>query len=492
MPKAGRMQRADLTEGRPGISLLLFAFPMILGNLFQQLYNMADSMIVGNFVGEDALAAVGASYALTNVFIMIAIGGGNGVSVLIGQYLGAKQYKRMKTAVSTSLITFLCISILLGGAGFGFNGLILEALRTPEHILGQARLYLGIYFLGLPFLFMYNVLAAVFNAMGDSRTPLGFLIFSSVLNVALDIISVTWLGRGVDGVAAATVFSQGVSALLLFCLLIKKLDGYGGRMKGPDGCQGKSEKPEGYEIQGEEDFAFYNMKMLEKGTCISVPSILQQSIVSVGRLLVQSVVNGFGSAALAGFSAAGRIESICMVPMSATGNAMATFTAQNMGAGRADRVRQGYRASYAIVAAFALAVALVLMFFKGPLIAAFLGGSKAGVIGPAAAGGTCAALSSTVTAYAAGTGYLSGVCYFFLFAGLKTCADGVLRGSGDMFVFTASNLINLGIRVFAAFYFAPVWGMAAVWYSAPMGWIANYVISFLRYLTGKWREKNVI
>ncbi|MBE7727549.1 MAG: MATE family efflux transporter [Enterocloster citroniae] len=464
MPKPGKAHRADLTEGKPGISLLLFALPMILGNLFQQLYNMADSMIVGNFVGEDALAAVGASYALTNVFIMVAIGGGNGVSVLISQYLGARQYGRMKTSVSTSLITFLCISLMLGWAGFGFNGLILDVLHTPDNILEQARLYLGIYFLGLPFLFMYNILAAVFNAMGDSRTPLGFLVFSSMLNVALDLTSVTLLGMGVDGVAIATVFSQGISALLLFCILIKRLKGYG--------------------TQEKEGFKFYDMKMLGKGTRISVPSILQQSIVSVGRLLVQSVVNGFGSAALAGYSAGGRIESICIVPMSATGNAMATFTAQNMGAKRMDRVRQGYRASYIIVAFFALLIALALGLFKGPLIGAFLGGT-AGVAGGALG-------TASVTAFETGTGYLSGVCYFFLFVGLKACADGVLRGSGDMLVFTAANLVNLGIRVFAAFYFAPVWGVAAVWYSAPMGWIANYIISFLRYLTGKWREKRVI
>ena len=464
MPKPGRAHRAALTEGRPGISLLLFALPMILGNLFQQLYNMADSMIVGNFVGEDALAAVGASYALTNVCIMVAIGGGNGVSVLISQYLGARQYGRMKTSVSTSLITFLCISLMLGWAGFGFNGLILDVLHTPDNILEQARLYLGIYFLGLPFLFMYNILAAVFNAMGDSRTPLGFLVFSSMLNVALDLTSVTLLGMGVDGVAIATVFSQGISALLLFCILIKRLKGYG--------------------TQEKEGFKFYDMKMLGKGTRISVPSILQQSIVSVGRLLVQSVVNGFGSAALAGYSAGGRIESICIVPMSATGNAMATFTAQNMGAKRMDRVRQGYRASYIIVAFFALLIALALGLFKGPLIGAFLGGTAG------AAGGALGIAS--VTAFETGTGYLSGVCYFFLFVGLKACADGVLRGSGDMLVFTAANLVNLGIRVFAAFYFAPVWGVAAVWYSAPMGWIANYIISFLRYLTGKWREKRVI
>lgn len=454
-PGQGRIKKGiDLTEGRPGKSLLIFALPLIMGNLFQQFYNMADSMIVGNFVGENALAAVGASYALTNVFIMIAIGGGNGASVLTSQYLGARQYGKMKTSISTALVTFLVASIFLGGLGLVLNGSILTALDTPGNVMDQAKLYLGIYFLGLPFLFMYNVLAAIFNAMGDSRTPLYLLMFSSALNVALDIISVTWLKMGVDGVAVATVMAQGVSALIALRLLLGKLKGY--------------RQEEG------EEFRFYDKGMLWAGARIAAPSILQQSIVSIGMLLVQSVVNGFGSAALAGYSAGSRIESICVVPMIATGNAVATFTAQNMGAGKMERVREGYRASYGIVAGFALVIAVIVSLFNGPIIISFLGeGMSAG-------------------AYAAGTGYLSFIAYFFVFIGLKACTDGVLRGSGDVLVFTIANLVNLGIRVFAAFHFAPLWGVAAVWYAVPMGWIANYAISFSRYTTGKWKSRKVI
>ena len=444
-------KRIDLTEGSPGRRLLLFALPMILGNLFQQFYNMADSMIVGNFVGEDALAAVGASYALTNVFIMIAIGGGNGASVLTSQYLGARQHGKMKTSISTALITFLFVSILLGSAGLYLNGLILESLKTPANIMGQAKLYLGIYFLGMPFLFMYNVLAAIFNAMGDSRTPLYLLIFSSILNVVLDIKSAPWLGMGVD---IATVMAQGISALISFGILMKKL--------------------RGYEQEDGDGFRLYDSSMLKAGTRIAVPSILQQSIVSIGMLLVQSVVNGFGSAALAGYSAGSRIESICVVPMIATGNAVATFTAQNIGAGKMERVKEGYRASYGIVAGFSAIIAVIVVLLNGPIITSFLGDGM------------------SREAYGAGTGYLSFIAYFFVFIGMKACTDGVLRGSGDVLVFTIANLVNLTIRVYAAFHFAPIWGVAAVWYAVPMGWIANYVISFSRYLTGKWRDKKVI
>ena len=350
MSQTKARSHVDLLNGSPGKNLLLFALPMILGNLFQQFYNMADSMIVGNFVGEESLAAVGASYALTNVFIMIAIGGGNGASVITSQYLGAKNYNRMKTSISTALISFLVLSLLLGGFGFAFNGEILRRLQTPENVLDQARLYLGIYFLGMPFLFMYNVLAAIFNAMGDSRTPLYLLIFSSVLNVGLDILSVTVFGMGVDGVAIATVVAQGVSACISFFLLMRKLRGY------------RSERAEG------ERFAFFDSRMLWSGTRVAVPSILQQSIVSIGMLLVQSVVNSFGSPALAGYSAGSRIESLCIVPMIATGNAVSTFTAQNIGAGKVERVKQGYRASYAIVIGFAAAIAAIVAVFHGPII----------------------------------------------------------------------------------------------------------------------------
>lgn len=446
----------DLTQGAPVKSLFLFALPLILGNLFQQFYNMVDTMIVGNFVGEEALAAVGASYALTNVFIMIAIGGGNGASVLTSQYLGAKEYRKMKTSIATSLIAFLLLSILLGMFGLFYSGRILELLQTPENVLGQARTYLGIYFAGLPFLFMYNVLAAVFNAMGDSRTPLKLLIFSSLLNVVLDIVSVTVLGRGVDGVAVATVISQGISALISFGILLHRLS----VLSEP----GKEEKRA----------VLFQKEMLYTGTRIALPTILQQSIVSIGMLLVQSVVNGFGSAALAGYSAAARIESICVVPMIATGNAVATFSAQNIGAKKYERVQQGYRASFRIIGGFAVLTAVVLGLFNQAIISGFLRGNP------------------SPDAFAAGTGYLSFIAWFFILLGMKACVDGVLRGAGDMLVFTVGNLVNLAIRVSAAFYFAPLWGLKAVWCVMPFGWFANFAISFGRYLTGKWRQKKVI
>ena len=225
----------DLTTGSPGKGLLLFALPLILGNLFQQFYNMVDTIIVGKYVGQDALAAVGASYALTTVFVMIAIGGGTGASVIISQFLGAKENSKMKTAISTAMTAFLVTSIALGALGIVANRQILSALRTPDNIMSDATLYLKIYFIGLPFLFMYNILASIFNALGDSKTSLYFLIFSSLLNIVLDLYAVRILHMGVAGVAIATVIAQGIAAILSFFVLLKKLKAYDGTGKFFDG-----------------------------------------------------------------------------------------------------------------------------------------------------------------------------------------------------------------------------------------------------------------
>ena len=220
------MKKYSMLTDSPGKSLFFFALPMILGNLFHQFYSAVDSIIVGQYVGEDALAAVGASYSLTTVFIMIAIGGGIGASVIISQYLGAGLFRKMKTSVYTALISFLAVSLILGSAGLLLSRNILTALNTPENILSDALLYLDIYFVGLPFLFMYNILSSVFNALGNSKTPLYLLIFSSLFNIVMDLAFVRGLGLGIGGAAAATVLAQGISAVVSFCLLLRALKEY--------------------------------------------------------------------------------------------------------------------------------------------------------------------------------------------------------------------------------------------------------------------------
>lgn len=402
--------KENLITQPPARSLFFFALPMIIGNLFQQFYNMADSIIVGNLVGEDALAAVGASYSFTTVFIMIAIGGGIGASVLTSQYLGAGHYREMKSSVYTFLIAFAVFSTLLAVLGFAVNPTVLWLLKTPDNILSDAVSYLQIYFVGLPFMFMYNILSANFNALGRSRIPLFLLIFSSILNIVLDLWMVGSLKMGVAGAAVATVIAQGIAAVISLVILMRLLSTYA--------VEGKVQR--------------FRSDMFVTGVKVAIPSIVQQSIVSIGMLLTQSAVNQFGSSALAGYSAGTRLESLCIVPMIATGNAMSTFTAQNLGAGRPERVRQGYRAAYGIIIGFGVLLIAVSQLFYEPILSAFVEQGESAV------------------AFETGTAYFRFIGFFFSFLGFKAITDGILRGAGDIKVYMLANLINLAIRVAVA------------------------------------------
>lgn len=450
------MEKDYLLKERPLRALLLFALPMIIGNLFQQFYTMADSMVVGRYVSENALAAVGASYSLTNVFICVAIGGGVGASVLTSQYFGAREYGRMKQSVSTALLTFLAVSLALAALGLAFGREFMVFLKTPEDILDMTVEYLNIYFMGLPFLFMYNVLSSMFNALGRSRIPLYLLIFSSIFNIVLDIYLVRSLGLGIAGVAWATLIAQGISAFLSFLIFLGELRGYPGA-----------------DTKMESVRKFYSTEELFTMCRVALPSIFQQSTVSIGMMLVQSVVNSFGPQMLAGFSAGMRVESICIVPMAALGNAMSSYTAQNLGAEQEDRVVKGYRAALCLTAFFALLLCLALELFHFPIIASFLGSD-----------GTMQALET-------GSSYLRFIGFFFALIGLKMCTDGLLRGAADMKMFTIANLANLSLRVAFAIVMAPRFGIAMVWYAVPLGWLVNFLISYGEYRTGRWRKKCV-
>ncbi len=440
------MKKEYLITEKPWKALLLFALPRIIGNLFQQFYTMVDSIVVGRFVSENALAAVGASYALTTVFISVAIGGGVGASVITSRYFGARGYEKMKLSIRTALTVFLVLSLVLGGGGLLFGKQIMIALRTPADVLGDATVYLKIYFLGLPFLFMYNILSAMFNALGRSEIPLYLLIFSSLFNIVLDIFFVKQLAMGVAGVAWATLIAQGISAVFSFLILLREM--------------------KGYEVEGK--LALFDKEEFFSMARVALPSILQQSTISIGMMLVQSVVNSFGAQVLAGFSAGMRVESICIVPMAAMGNVMSAYAAQNIGAGRLDRVKRGYHTGYGIVAAFAVLLCLILELIYRPLILLFLGEE------------------ASAAAYHTGAGYLQFIGWFFVLIGMKMITDGLLRGAGDMAMFTVANMVNLGIRVFASMIFAPKFGVEVVWIVVPIGWAANYVISLLEYRTGKW------
>ena len=327
----------DLTKEHPDKILWRFLLPLMISVIFQQFYNIADSMIAGKFAGESALGAVGASYPITIIYMAFAVGMNLGASVVISRLFGAEDKAGLRRAVSTAFISVLVLSVLLSVFGYFCSGAMMRWIHTPEDIMADGVLYLKIYVYGLSFLLFYNVCTGIFTALGDSKTPLYFLIGSSLGNIFLDYWFVAGLHWGVAGVAWATFIAQGISAVcsfLIFLRTLRRLDG-------------KAE-------------TWFSKAEFSSMSRIALPSILQQSTVSIGMMLVQSVVNGFGTQILAGFSAGMRIESLCVVPMSAIGNALSSYAAQNIGAEKHERIPLGYRAANIMVAITAVILCLFL------------------------------------------------------------------------------------------------------------------------------------
>ena len=431
-----------LITDAPIKALTVFAMPMILGSFFQQVYNMADSIIVGQYVGAPALAAVGACAALTNVFICIALGAGVGAGVLVSRYFGAQNYSKMKTIVSTSLISFLILSVLLGIFGFCFSRFMMTSLQTPADILEEAVLYLRVYFVGFPFLFMYNILSTMFNSIGESKIPLGLLIVSSILNIFMDIWLVAGLGLGVFGAALATLIAQGISAVFSLLIFFSRMRRY----KSP--------------------FNWFDRQ--ELASMLQIPSVLQQSTVSIGMMIVQAVVNPFGTQALAGYAATMRVENVFSLIFVSIGNAVSPYVSQNYGARKIERIKKGYHAALVLDVCFAVLAFVVIETLHTQISSLFLG------------------KDGTALAYQVSGDYMRWLGYFFIFMGIKMATDGVLRGLGIMRPFLIANMVNLAIRLSVALIFAPRFGIAFVWLAVPAGWLANFLISYVA-LRKSWR-----
>ena len=426
-------------------ALTFFAMPMILGSFFQQIYNMADSIIVGQFVGSSALAAVGACAALTNVFICVALGAG----VLVSRYFGAREYGKMKTIVSTSLFSFLILSIVLGVFGFCFSHSMMRILQTPGDILNDAVLYLRVYFVGFPFLFMYNILSNMFTSIGESKIPLGLLIFSSILNIFMDLWMVAGLGLGVFGAALATLIAQGISAVFSLLLFLSRMRRYKSR------------------------FDWFDRQELHSMLQIAVPSVLQQSTVSIGMMIVQAVVNPFGTQALAGYAATMRVENVFSLIFVSIGNAVSPYVSQNLGAKKIERIKKGYHAALVLDICFAVLAFIVIETLHTQISSLFLG------------------KDGTAVAYQVSEGYMRWLGYFFIFMGIKMATDGVLRGLGIMRPFLIANMVNLAIRLSVALICAPRFGIIFVWLAVPAGWFANFLISYVA-LRRSWPPVEVV
>ena len=409
----------DLTTGKPETVLWQFCLPLFGSIIFQQLYNIADSLVAGKFIGENALAAVGNSYEITLIFIAFAFGCNIGCSVIVSTYFGAKRFNEMKTAVYTALIFSgaLCLTLMLIGI-LGCNSL-LELIRTPQEVFADSKLYLDIYVWGLPFVFYYNISTGIFSAMGDSRTPFYFLAVSSCANIAMDIWFVAGFHMGVAGVAWATFICQGISAFLALFVVMKKLRA----------------------IRTEERYRIFSSSICIKIAKIAIPSILQQSFVSVGNIILQGVINGFGPGVMAGYSAAIKLNNLVITSFTTLGNGISNYTGQNLGAGKLPRIPQGFPPSQD-----AMHTGLMLLRIVSPF-------------------------------------------YFVISA--KLVSDGVLRGAGLMGPFMVGTFTDLILRVLLAVFLSGTQlGATGIWCAWPVGWTISAILSIFFYSRGPWRQQS--
>ncbi len=439
----------DLTKGNPEKTLWKFTLPMIISVMFQQLYSTVDSIVAGQFAGVNALAAVGASYPVTMIFIAIANGSNIGCSVVISQLFGGKRITHMKTAVNTSIISSFVLSLILTAVGLSSSKALLRAMGTPDNIMADSVTYLNIYAAGMAFLFIYNISTAVFTALGDSKTPLYFLIFSSLTNIVLDLIFAGPMKMGVAGVAWATFIAQGVSGILAFIALLRKIHNI------------KSEKPQ-----------IFSGKMLLRITKVAVPSILQQSFVSVGNVFIQGLINSFGAAVVAGFAAAMKLNTFTITTLVTLSNGISSYTAQNIGAHNTDRVKKGFGSGLKIALLVALPFFIAFFFFPKYMMMIFVSHDNTDVI-------------------TAGVQFLKIVSPFYFLATVKIIVDGILRGSGAMLSFMVSTFTDLILRVIFAFILTPRIGQLGIWWSWPIGWIVASLASLTLYLSGVWKKAKV-
>ncbi len=436
----------DLTVGKPYQTLWKYCLPLFWSIIFQQLYNIADSLVAGKFISNDALAAVGNSYEITLVFIAFAFGCNIGCSVVVARFFGAKNYTDLKTAVYTTLISSAVLCAVLMTLGLTLTEPLLALINTPQELMEESSVYLRIYVWSLPFVLFYNVSTGIFSALGDSKTPFVFLACSSIANIGMDILFVTVCDMGVAGVAWATFICQGISCLLAIIVVFFRLKGIA-----------TTEKPK-----------MFSLPIFRQLVVIAVPSILQQSFVSVGNIVIQGVINSFGAAVMAGYSAAIKLHNMIVTSFVTLANGVSNFTSQNIGAAKFDRVRPGFKAGLSLVWMLSVPVIIIYMLLGRYLVSFFLE-------------------DPTGQALEVGRIFLFIVAPCYLIISVKVIADGVLRGAGKMWQFMLTTFADLAIRVALAFVLPTTsLGLTGLWLAWPIGWAITTPISLMFYLIAKF------
>ena len=420
----------DMTKGPAIGHLCTYAIPLILSNWFQMGYNAIDSIIVGRFIGKDALAAVGIASPLMNLVILSISGLCVGAGVLMSELYGAKKRKELRIQFSTTILSGAILSIIIALLGILFVIPILKVLSVPTEILSTTAAYVTITFLGAPFTFFYNALSAALKSVGDSKTPLKFLMFASILNGILDIIFIGFLGFGIVCSATTTVIAEAVSALLAALYLFKNI---------PELCPEKGE----WSI---------NKDYLKKTVQFGGVSALQQSVQPIGKLLIQSQVNALGVNVIAAFNAVSRIDALALVPGQSIGQAVTTYIAQNRGANKKERISKGYLAGVGIEVAYWLFFGTLVFFAKKPIMSLFVTGEEAAAV------------------ISIGAEYLTLMAIFYLWPAMTNCVQGFFRGMGKLKITLCGTFIQTSIRVVATYLLAPSMGIRGIAFACAAGW----------------------
>ncbi|MBS0010085.1 MAG: MATE family efflux transporter [Bacteroidales bacterium] len=440
----------DMTTGREGRLILQFALPMLAGSLFQQFYNIVDSIVVGNFIGKEALAAVGASFPVIFVLISMIIGLASGVAIVISQYFGAKDYENVRRAIDTMYIVLFFTSVFTTVAGIIFSEEIFILLNLPREVMPMALEYLNIYLLGMIAFFGFNGTSAILRGMGDSKTPLYFLIISTLTNIGLDLLFVIVFKMGIKGVALATVISQS-GALVTAVIYLNRY----------------------HEIINIRIFGLvFDRKIFSQSVRIGLPTGLQHSFVALGIMAIMGVVNTFGTDVIAAYSVASRLDAIATIPAMIMAQALATFVGQNMGANKSHRVKRGLLSTILLTSIVTIATTAIIITFGDLFMNAFT--NDANVI-------------------KIGSEYLTIVSLFYLVFAFMFTFNGVMRGAGDTIMPMIFSLVSLWlVRIPFAILLSNSFGETGIWWSFPMSWATGLLMSWIYYLTGIWKKKVIV
>ncbi|MEA4911260.1 MAG: MATE family efflux transporter [Oscillospiraceae bacterium] len=443
-----------MLTGKPGRTLLAFCLPIFAGNMLQQLYSMVDSIVVGNYVSADALAAVGNAFPVVYMVICVSFGLSNGASILIGQYLGSGRSRELRALIRTSVVYSAAVAAALAGLCLLLSRPIIRLLDTPAAAFDDSLLYIRVYFLGLVFTFCFNMISAIFRALGDSRTPLLFLAASSVLNIALDLLFVLVLRLAVLGVAAATVLSQGAALALQLLVLKKRMLDY----------------PRDADAARERIFDRGALAQLSK---LALPTTAQELLISLNIFVTQRFVNHFGADVMAAYTVVGKIGDLGMMPMISMSIALTVFSAQNVGAGRVDRVGESFRAGLRFNLTVAGLLAAASLLFGRPLMQLFLGAN------------------GTQSIYAVGQSYLLYTAASFFIMAVAFASEGLIKGAGDVHVYFYIAVCAAVMKVAAALLLMGPMGSDGIWLAILLSWSVESALGLTRFLSGKWKDKGL-